>query len=333
MKERPQPRHGENYTAVAAAAAAATSSPPKIAMEATLTYPGIRKQEPEPVNTLTTPIAVLTLCLLPLTALGNCIDLDGRLTQGGLIWGYAPLGSRVTLDGEELDMLDDGTVIAGFSRDAAPVAELVVEVEGEVEGEGEQTCRQSLRIAQRSYRISRVEGVPQRTVTPPPEQLERIRRERALVAAAKGQRVQREDLLQGALAGFAWPVEGRISGVYGSQRVYNGKPGNPHYGVDVAVPTGTPVAAPTAGVITLAEPDLFYSGGTVIIDHGYGLSSSMLHLSKVLVEVGQEVRTGDIIGEVGATGRATGPHLDWRMSWRNRRIDPQLLAPPQQAAP
>ncbi len=252
-------------------------------------------------------------------------ELSGSLTQGGLIWGYVAPGSRVTLDGDELDVLGDGTFIAGFSRDAAPAAELVVE--------HEDTCRETLRIARRDYRISRVEGVPQRTVTPPPEELERIRREGALVKAAKDRRIAREDLLQGALAGFAWPVKGRISGVYGSQRIYNGTPKSPHYGVDVAVPTGTPVGAPTAGVITLAEPDLFYSGGTVIIDHGFGLSSSMLHLSKVLVEVGQEVRTGDIIGEVGATGRATGPHLDWRMSWRDRRIDPQLLVPSQESAP
>ncbi|MDP4650548.1 MAG: M23 family metallopeptidase, partial [Haliea sp.] len=123
-------------------------------------------------------------------------------------------------------------------------------------------------------------------------------------------------------------VEGRISGVYGSQRVYNGQPGSPHYGVDVAVPTGTIVRAPAAGVVTLAEPDLFYSGGTIILDHGYRLSSSFLHLSKVSVNVGDQIALGDVIGEVGATGRATGPHLDWRMSWREARIDPQLLVPP-----
>ena len=116
--------------------------------------------------------------------------------------------------------------------------------------------------------------------------------------------------------------------MYGSQRVYNGKPGNPHYGVDVAVPTGTPVVAPAPGVVTLAEPDLFYSGGTVILDHGYKLSSSFLHMSEVTVSVGQVLETGDVLGAVGATGRATGPHLDWRMSWRSERIDPQLLVPP-----
>jgi murein DD-endopeptidase MepM/ murein hydrolase activator NlpD len=188
-----------------------------------------------------------------------------------------------------------------------------------------------LHIIRRDYNIQRVEGVPQKTVTPSPQQLERIRQEQALVNAAKATRLSRPDLLQGALAGFQWPTVGPISGVYGSQRYYNGSPGRPHYGVDVAVPTGTPVHAPAAGHVTLAEPDLFYSGGTVFLDHGFRFSSAFLHMSKVLVEVGQEVRAGDVIGEVGATGRATGPHLDWRMNWRKQRIDPQLLAPPMPA--
>ncbi|MGD2008216.1 MAG: M23 family metallopeptidase, partial [Cellvibrionales bacterium] len=143
----------------------------------------------------------------------------------------------------------------------------------------------------------------------------------------KAQRIPRPDWLLAVRAGLDWPAEGRISGVYGSQRFYNGTPGSPHYGVDVAVPTGHPVLAPGPGVITLAEPDLFYSGGTVILDHGYGLSSSFLHMSKLHVAVGDEVQPGDLIGEVGATGRATGPHLDWRMSWLDQRIDPQLLVP------
>jgi murein DD-endopeptidase MepM/ murein hydrolase activator NlpD len=248
------------------------------------------------------------------------MELEGDLAQGGLVWGNVAPGSQVTLDGEALDVLEDGTTVAGFGRDAAPTAELVVK--------GAETCRQTLNIRQRQYHIQRVEGVPQETVTPPPEQLERIRRERARVGAAKARRIERSDLLQGALAGFEWPAVGPISGVYGSQRIYNGTPRSPHYGVDVAMPAGTPVYAPTAGIITLAEPDLFYSGGTIILDHGFGLSSSFLHLSKVLVEVDQEVKSGELIGEIGASGRATGAHLDWRMSWRRQRIDPQLLAPP-----
>ena len=264
-------------------------------------------------------IVAFTVLVGSMAASANCPPLQGNLVQGGLVWGKTTPDSAVSLDGNTLDVLADGTFFAAFGRDAAASAELVIE--------GDQSCRQSLPIRKREYRISRVEGVPQKTVTPSPEHLDRIARERALVRVAKGQRLQRPDLLQDALAGFAWPATGRISGVYGSQRYYNGKPGNPHYGVDVAVPTGTPVYAPSSGVVTLAQPDLFYSGGTVILDHGFGLSSSFLHMSKLHVNVGQEVRTGELIGEVGATGRATGPHLDWRMSWRNERVDPQLLVP------
>ena len=277
---------------------------------------------------LSVPISVLALLLnaMPLAA-SDCIDLQGSLMQGGLVWGRVAPGSRVTVDGSPLDVLPDGTTVAGFGRDAAASAELLVE--------GETPCRQTLQIQSREYNIQRVEGVPQDTVTPPPERLERIKRERQLVGSAKARYLARPDLLQDALAGFAWPAIGPISGVYGSQRIYNGTPRSPHYGVDVAMPTGTPVLAPSAGVVTLAEPDLFYSGGTIILDHGFRLSSSFLHLSKLHVEVGQEVQRGELIAEIGASGRATGAHLDWRMSWRNQRIDPQLLAPPmpEPAAP
>ncbi len=266
------------------------------------------------------PFVVATsLTLASVTSQAACIEWQGKLSQGGLIWATVAPGTKVTLAGEPLDVLDDGTVLAGFGRDAPATARVDVS--------GPMACSETLTIAQREYNISRVEGVPQKTVTPSPEHMARIKRERELVGKAKAQRLQRPDLLEAVIAGFEWPVTGRISGVYGSQRVYNGTPGNPHYGVDVARPTGTQVKAPGPGVVTLAEPDLFYSGGTIILDHGYGLSSSFLHLSKVGVQVGDEINTGDVIGEVGATGRATGPHLDWRMSWRSHRVDPQLLVP------
>jgi murein DD-endopeptidase MepM/ murein hydrolase activator NlpD len=142
------------------------------------------------------------------------------------------------------------------------------------------------------------------------------------VAKARTRRDNRTDWA----TGFTWPAQGRLSGFYGSQRVLNGEPRRPHFGVDVAAPTGTPVLAPAPGVVTLAEPDLFYSGGTLIIDHGQGLTSSFLHLSAVSVSVGDTVTTGDRIGAIGATGRASGPHLDWRMNWYDKRVDPQPLA-------
>ena len=264
-------------------------------------------------------VVVMALVASPL-ALGACPQFDGSLQQGGFIWGKVAPGSVVTLDGEQLDVLADGTTFAGFGRDAAASTELVVS--------GAQPCRETLQVARREYQIQKVEGVPQKTVTPPPEELARIRREATLVANARAPKLARPDLLNSVLAGFVWPVEGPISGVYGSQRFYNGEPRRPHFGVDVAVPTGTIVRAPAAGRVTLAEPDLYFSGGTVILDHGYRLSSSFLHMSEVSVQVGDELQAGDIIGAVGATGRATGPHLDWRMNWREERIDPQLLAPP-----
>ena len=268
--------------------------------------------------------AVASVTLLAPLVQAQCLEFNGALEQGGFIWGKVAPGSAVRLDGQQLDVLEDGTTFAGFGRDAPSTAELVVS--------GPRPCSQTLQVASREYNIQRVEGVPQETVTPPPEQLARIRREATLVANARAPSLQRPDLIEGVLAGFTWPAQGPISGVYGSQRFYNGEPRNPHYGVDVAAPKGTPVYAPAAGVVTLAEPDLYFSGGTVILDHGYQLSSTFLHMSEVSVEVGDELQTGDLIGAIGSTGRATGPHLDWRMNWRKERIDPQLLAPPMPEA-
>lgn len=248
----------------------------------------------------------------------TCPDLEGDFQPGGLLWGQVTSDILLEFNDVVVPVLDNGTFLIGLGRDAPPVLELRTGAAVD--------C--IIDVKPRQYRISRVEGVPQRTVTPSQEQLARIRVERERVRSAKAQRLQRPEFLEAVKAGLKWPVTGRISGVYGSQRFYNGKPGNPHYGVDVARPTGTPVLSPGPGVITLAEPDLFYSGGTVILDHGYGLSSSFLHLSRIDVSVGEEVKAGDPIGAIGATGRATGPHLDWRMSWFNQRIDPQLLVPP-----
>jgi murein DD-endopeptidase MepM/ murein hydrolase activator NlpD len=264
---------------------------------------------------------VLTALVLPLQVNAlECLQFNGELQQGSFIWGQVPPGSEVTLDGQALDVLADGTTFAGFGRDAKATAKLVVI--------GTEPCSETLQVARREYNIQRVDGVPQETVTPPPERLERIRREGALVASARAPWLDRPDLLASVLAGFVWPVQGPISGVYGSQRYYNGEPRRPHFGVDVAAPEGTIVRAPAAGLVTLAEPDLYFSGGTIILDHGYRVSSTFLHMSEVAVQVGDELQPGDVLGAVGATGRATGPHLDWRMNWRKERIDPQLLAPP-----
>ena len=250
------------------------------------------------------------------------VELHGELKQGGLLWGTLAAGSSAKLDGKALEVADNGVFVFGFDRDAKSAATLeICSAAGACE-------QQSLSIAQRQYDIQRITGVPQQTVTPPASVLERIRKEAALVAKARQQHFPRQDFTQS----FKWPVLGPITGVFGSQRVYNGSPGRPHYGLDIAAPTGSTVTAPIDGVVTLAHPDMFYSGGTLIIDHGMGVSSTFIHLSRVLVKLGQQIKQGDAIAEVGATGRATGPHLDWRMNWADQRLDPALIIEPMPAA-
>lgn len=234
------------------------------------------------------------------------------------MFGQVAPGTEVRLDLQPVMVSEEGRFVIGFGRDETGTRELSLRDPGDGSTE-----TRTLEVLPRDYDIDRVDGLPPRTVTPDPEAAERIREERRLVATAKARRDNRTDYA----AGFDWPAHGRISGVYGSQRILNGEPRNPHYGVDVAAPTGTLVTAPAPGVVTLTHPDMYFSGGTIILDHGQGLQSSFLHLSEILVEAGQRVGTGDPIGRIGATGRATGPHLDWRMNWLDRRVDPQRLLP------
>jgi len=257
----------------------------------------------------------LALLALTLPAWVQALELRGEAVQGGLMFGTVAPGSAVTLDEREVMVSPEGRFVIGFGRDEQGPKTLAVTAPG-----GERQER-TFGIKPRDYRIEQVDGLPQRTVTPDPADAERIRQEIVLVSTARKRLDERTDYA----TGFAWPAAGRISGFYGSQRVLNGEPRRPHYGLDIAAPTGTPVRAPAAGVVTLAHPDMFYSGGTIILDHGQGLSSSFLHLSEVLVEVGQRVEQGQTIAKIGATGRASGPHLDWRMNWLDRRVDPQLL--------
>jgi murein DD-endopeptidase MepM/ murein hydrolase activator NlpD len=260
-------------------------------------------------------LAPLLLLLLPLVA--GAVELRGKPVQGGLIFGQADVGSKITLDGKPVPVSDDGQFIIGFNRDETGTRKLAVNLPS-----GQQHVQQ-LTVIPREYKIEHVDGLPPRTVTPDPEAVERIRLEAQMVANARARR----GVSAAYASGFAWPASGRISGVYGSQRVLNGEPRRPHFGLDIAAPTGSPVLAPADGVVTLTHPDMYFSGGTIILDHGLGLSSTFLHMSKVLVEVGASVRQGDLIGHIGATGRASGPHLDWRMNWLDRRVDPEPLVP------
>lgn len=237
-------------------------------------------------------------------------DLPATVSQGGLVIGHAPSGTRVSVAGKPVHVGDDGLFVFGAGRDEK--GPIVVTVGG---------ARRSIDVTARDWPIERVEGVPPKTVNPPPEIAARIEREQAEVVAARNRDDAREDFAHG----FIWPVTGRISGRFGNQRIYNGDPKAPHSGMDIAVPEGTPVKAPADGIITFAHPDLYLTGGTVLLDHGFGLSSNFLHLSRIDVKVGEHVRQGQVIGAAGKTGRATGPHVHWGFNWFGTRLDPLLL--------
>lgn len=261
-----------------------------------------------------------SMSLLLLAGLAFCLpalalELSGSAVQGGLMFGTVSAGSTVKLDELDVAVSEDGLFVIGFGRDETGVRELSVTA-----ADGT-TVQQQIPVIKRDYAIERVDGLPPSTVTPDPSVTERIQKEARMVSAARKHRDNEAYYANG----FEWPAKGRISGVYGSQRVLNGEPRRPHYGLDIAAPTGTAVLAPADGLITFANADLYFSGGTIILDHGQGLSSTFLHLSKVLVDTGTFVKQGDVIAEIGATGRASGPHLDWRMNWLDRRVNPEVL--------
>ncbi|HEY0042922.1 MAG TPA: M23 family metallopeptidase [Allosphingosinicella sp.] len=247
------------------------------------------------------------------------IRLMGVPTQGALLKGQAPAGTEeLTLDGKPVPRAADGTFLIAFDRDAEPNAVI------EARLAGGRVVRQPLSIAPRSWRIERV-NVAQRPGGPTEAYLRLRETELARIAAARAVRSDTEGWRQR----FIWPARGRISGVFGSQRIYRGTPGSFHSGVDVAPGAGAQVVAPADGVVVLAGPPAFsLEGNLVIIDHGMGLNSAFLHLAGASVRVGDRVRQGQRIGTVGATGRATGPHLHWSMKWQDARIDPAPLAGP-----
>ncbi|MGV7195002.1 M23 family metallopeptidase [Xanthomonas axonopodis] len=236
-------------------------------------------------------------------------------SQGALLIGKVPAGSKVQYAGRTLRVSGYGSVVFGIGRDATGPLQV------QISPPGGSTQTVSIAVTPRDWPIERVNGVPPKTVNPPPAIAERIKREQAQVTAAR----DRDDAHTDFAQPFIWPVQGRISGRFGNARVYNGQPGAGHSGMDIAVPTGTPVKAPAAGVVTFAAPDLYLTGGTVLLDHGFGVSSNFLHLSRIDVKVGDRVEQGQVIAAVGATGRATGPHLHWGMNWFDVRIDPLLV--------
>ena len=262
--------------------------------------------------------ALVAVLPIAVPAYAGTLSLDGPIEQGGLIRGKVDPGASVSLDGAPVRVAPDGHFILGFGRDAPDHAALDV-----VYRDGSKDHR-DLSVTARQYDTRNITGLPEDQVSPGPELLDRIKRENGEAAAARNI----DSNLLFFETRFIWPVTGPISGVYGSQTILNGQPRAPHMGVDIAAPPGTPIKAPAAGTVTLAEKDFFMTGGTVMIDHGYGLSTVYFHMSRLDVRLGQKVAQGQIIGAVGATGRATGPHLHWGLNWYQLRLDPALVVGP-----
>ena len=248
--------------------------------------------------------------------------VSGKAVQGGMLVFQTKAGTKIILDGLKRPVSADGLVVLGFHRDDVTPQELrAIDASGK-------TAKLTLTPEMRDWEIQRIDNLPTNMVTPPEAVITRIKKDIKNVKAARAVISDFDDVLKN---GFVWPVWGRISGIYGAQRILNGKPRQPHYGIDIAAPSGVAVRAAGAGRVTMAM-DLYFTGGTVIIDHGFGLNSTYSHLKDMYVRPGDRVTRGGVIGSVGSTGRSTGPHLDWRINWRHKRLDPLLIAGPLRPA-
>lgn len=250
-------------------------------------------------------------------------QISGRMMQGGAVFGTAPAGTvAVTVDGIPVRLSGDRRFVAGFGRDAGPASTVIARL---ADGGDD---RRTVAIAPRVYEVESIPGLRQAPVNAPLDPVyEALRKSETdeTAAARKGQSDE-----TGWQQAFIWPATGRISGVYGSQRILGGVPKSPHLGTDIAAPSGTAVLAPAQGIVRVAGRRFSLEGNLVMLDHGHGLVSSYLHLSRVDVVIGQRVERGDTIGAVGMTGRATGPHLHWAISWSDVKLDPALFVPPME---
>lgn len=246
-------------------------------------------------------------------------QLTEQFFQGALIIGKTASENKVTLNGKAIKVSKNGDYVLGFSRDEKNNSELsIISPSGEIE-------KRILKPLKREYNIQRVEGIAKSIMNPNKKANLRVVEDNKKIKAAR----KIDSDLTAFAQGFIAPIDGVITGVYGSQRFYNGVPKWPHYGLDYAGNKGDPVKAPADGTVLMFVPDMFYSGGTMIIDHGHGVSSTFLHLSDSYVNVGDRVNKGQLVAAVGASGRATGPHLDWRINWFSMRLDPALVLKPQ----
>jgi len=243
------------------------------------------------------------------------VEFNGKFIQGHFILGKTDPNSKIKIDKKQIKVSKDGYFAFGLGRDRKYDVVITIEKNG-IKKKITKT------VQKRKYNIQRIDGLEEKKVTPPEEVYERIKKENKLIAEARAI----ESDLDFFKDNFIIPVEKAvITGVYGSQRILNGKPKWPHYGLDFAQKEGAQVKAMISGTVTLVEKDLYYTGGTLIFDHGHGISTLYMHLHEIFVEKGQKVNQGDIIGTVGSTGRATGPHLDVRLNWFGTRLDPATV--------
>lgn len=240
------------------------------------------------------------------------LSFSGSLEQGSLVVGKAQAGARVAIDGTPVHVSPAGEFAFGFTYDQTKATQVDVHY-----ADGSRETHDVLPVA-RHYEVQRITGLPEKFVTLPPEVLERRKREVAMIAAVRA----KDSDLNWFAEKLDWPTRGIISGPFGSQRILNGKPMEPHFGVDIAAPAGTPILAPSTARVALVGPDFYLEGGLTILDHGHGVTTCYLHQRKQLVQEGDTIARGQVIGEVGMTGRATGPHLHWGMNWFQMRLDP-----------
>ena len=244
----------------------------------------------------------------------NAVEFKGKFIQGHYIVGVTDPSSKIIIDKKNVKVSEDGYFVFGIDRDR----KFDLTITKINNGKKEKIIK---KVLKRKYNIQRIDGLEESKVTPPESVYKRIKEENNKIGEA---RAINSDL-PFFKNQFIMPVEGIISGVYGSQRILNGKPRWPHYGIDIAAKKGTMIKSSGSGVVTMAEDDLYYTGGTIVMDHGHGISTIYSHLETVLVSVGDKINKGDLIGTVGSTGRSTGPHLDFRVNWFQTRLDPMSI--------
>ena len=242
------------------------------------------------------------------------VVLTGNFIQGGLVIGKTNSSALINFKNRELRKSKDGLFVIGFGRDHPQNANLTLKINN-------QLITKSFKINKRIYKIQKINSLQKKMVTPPQSFWDRIKKENKVIKEIRSLDSNVDFIFQK----FTWPAQGIITGVFGSQRILNDKPKRPHYGIDIAAKKGATVVSPTESIVRMAEKDLYYTGGTIMLDHGHGLTSVYSHLSSISVKVGDKILKNQKIGEVGSTGRSTGPHLDWRVNWFDQRLDPLLL--------